>query len=449
MPEQPTEEQLTAMHAAWMAGLKAEGTLVKPDDPVDITTEQFGALLAKHDIAVRLNVRSQRREWNRGSGWEQRTTTLDESIRDALNSLGVKFTLGVTEDGNPAAAKLTKLNFESVILALMHQNQIDPVLEWIESLPAWDKTERVENFLEELFGVAEDTDPEVAKWCARFMFVGIIERAKEPGISIQELPVLVAPQGVGKSTMLQYLLPEEMKMHNDFSFDWEESRRIEASLGYAIVEVTEMSGSTSYKVSVEDIKSWISRRFDTWRLAYKPEAETYPRRFIVVGTTNRTDSLPSDESGNRRFVPIDLLEPRKQYEELIQHMNDEREQLFAEALLMYNSGVRAALPEELKAAAAEQAEGHRHIYSDSIEDAVALLPPGEMSFSRIKDLLSPNLDENEIKKDAAISKALRQADWTRAKQGRPRLWSSPQAWGSDQFVSDLDYEIAEREGLAE
>ena len=43
-----------------------------------------------------------------------------------------------------------------------------------------------------------------------------------------------------------------------------------------------------------------------WRGA--PIQSPLHRRCIIVGTTNRTDVLPNDPSGNRRFVPV-LLNP--------------------------------------------------------------------------------------------------------------------------------------------
>lgn len=433
-----------------------DDALIIPTRPIELLPIPFQEMLACLQIDLRKNVRSDRREWRfvnpetmQWTTWQDSSRDLESFIRAQIKAKGVLFTDGTKDDGSPRLAALSKERFEEVTQAISHIRQVDPLLEWLDQLDEWDLIERIGNVLETVFGVAEDTDTAYAQWCSMFPFVGAIERAKTPGSSIQEVVVLVSSQGTGKSTLLHHLLPPELELTGELSFALDEGRRVEATLGRAIIEITEMGGSTAGKTSIEEIKSFVSRTHDTWRLAYRPEPQSFKRRFVMVGTTNRTDSLPADASGNRRFAPIDLVGAKFEYEDLLNWLNENRDQLWAEALFAYNDGVRAALPKELKEVAALQTEGHRYVYSDSIEDAIALLPPGQMSFSRIKDLLSPNLTDGELKRDSALSKALRTAGWTRAKSGRPRLWSSPPSWGSEQFVSDDDYEQAERQGLAE
>ena len=108
------------------------------------------------------------------------------------------------------------------------------------------------------------------------------------------------------------------------------------------------------------------------RHAFRRNTETAKRRVIVVGTTNRFDSLPNDPSGNRRFVPINLNAATQAVED---YLDEHRDQLWAEALVRHSAGVTPRMPRTLMPHAAVAAETHRN--RDTIlEDALdAALPP--------------------------------------------------------------------------
>ena len=118
------------------------------------------------------------------------------------------------------------------------------------------------------------------------------------------------------------------------------------------------------------ILNWLTREEDigaTKRVPYRANPEPLPRRAIIVGTSN-DDCLPNDPTGNRRFVAIRLQggDP----ENLRTYLENHREQLWAEALVAYCSGVEARLPEDLFARQATGNERFRrrdHILEDELE----------------------------------------------------------------------------------
>ena len=242
--------------------------------------------------------------------------------------------------------------------------RLTPFLEWLELLPAWDDKPRIDELLENLFGCEPS---ETNRWASRYLTLGAVQRADDPGAKLDTMPVLIGEQGIGKSALLRELLPPDYPewFSDGLHLADHPKVRAEAILGRVTVEVSEMAGST--RADLESLKSFVSRRDDgAVRLAYRRNPEPTPRRCIIVGTTNRERPLPNDPSGNRRFLPVEL-----QYGTNIEaFMDKEREQLWAEAVFRHRRLFEdAKLPRRLHGEAAEAAEKHRN-QDVIIEDAI-------------------------------------------------------------------------------
>ena len=87
--------------------------------------------------------------------------------------------------------------------------------------------------------------------------------------------------------------------------------------------------------NIENFKNLITTRCDEVRRPYASLPERLPRRFVMIGTTNRNQFLV-DSTGNRRFVPLEIgagfLIPWKQ-------LAAERDMLWAAAVNAYRSGM--------------------------------------------------------------------------------------------------------------
>ena len=225
-----------------------------------------------------------------------------------------------------------------------------------------------DSLLQELFN-AEDCA--LTRWVSQFLFLGPVHRAYTPGAKLDEMPVLVGPQGIGKSALLLNLFPSENAgwVNDGLHLSADPKVRAEALLGRVVVEASEMAGST--RADLESLKSFISRQNDGGiRLAFRRNPEDAPRRCIVVGTSNRHDSLPNDPSGNRRFIPVVLHAPSQAVEE---YMALHRDLLWSEAIYRHSLSVSPRLPRSLMPQATEAAESHRN-RDTVIEDALAKLP---------------------------------------------------------------------------
>lgn len=314
-------------------------------------------------IGLRWNMRTRQIEISRWKGDKYRQIT--PLIRDTLiEHIRTRCTNAKGKD----VRFNSKTEFVRAARALSSEKQVDPILARIESLPEWDKEARLDSFLDKMFGAG--TDP-LTVWASRYIFVGVIQRARRPGCELQQIPLLVGPQGVGKTTHLQGAVPtgerHETWVKQGLHFDPDPKKMHYQVKRAAIVEWAETRG-VKY-LDLEALKSWLTTSFDTVDEKFEDALE-YPRRFIVVGTANPDDgNLPNDDGGNRRYVVVacpERIEGAKEW------LRKNRNQLWAEALYRYESEerLRANLPDALANAQAARNEEYRE--TDPIEEPLAV-----------------------------------------------------------------------------
>ena len=288
--------------------------------------------LYKLGVWIRYNLRSQKAEmaWD-GNHWREMN---DRTTADLRREIARNFTYQ-THRG-PAPLHFGEQAWNLWFNALLYHVEVDPFMLWLHDLDTWDGTKRLDRWLSDVFDI-QGGNTELVKWASRFIFLGCVCRTFEPGVKLDEMPVLIGPQDIGKSTALRLVLPPEMpELFNDGLHLAEDPKfRAEALQGRAIVEASEMAGST--KAEIESLKAFLSRTDDGGvRMAYRRNPEAMPRRCIIVGTSNNPECLPNDASGNRRFVPINLRDGDP--ETLTEYLNDNRTQIMGRSALHVGCG---------------------------------------------------------------------------------------------------------------
>lgn len=179
--------------------------------------------------------------------------------------------------------------------------------------------------------------------------VGAVQRAFEPGSKMDNVLTYFGPQGTGKSSFLS-LLPPDDGLYADLDFSrFSKSKDIGEDLqGKAIIELGEMRGLR--KVSQGDSKSGLTRQKDTYRDAYGKRSEDHLRGCVFACTVNpKSDGgILTDMTGNRRYWPIEVPGCGKTYEEIKKILDEERDQLWAEAVHYYDQGIKPVLPAEVQ-----------------------------------------------------------------------------------------------------
>ena len=373
-------------------------------------------------IEARWNLRARCCELFFDDTWHQTEDRLTAHLRAEI---GEKFQYE-TQDGE-RPLNFGRDLFSDLLDAIVHRRQEDPFLIWVEGLPAWDKTSRIDGLLTEHFGAI---DSQLTRWASRYIGVGALQRAYEPGSKLDQVPILIGAQGIGKSAFARgWLPPDQPSWHGDaLNLGASDQKQGEAMAGRVVIELSEMAGLR--RADIEKLKNFITSTDDgQFRAAYARNPELINRRCVFVGTSNDQDVLPNDPSGNRRFVPVELkTEIGCEFEPLAKA---NRVQWWAEALHFYKMGVRACLPRDLMADAAEAAEGHRRV--DTIEQDVRALIVGDgLKTVTINDLAlqleMPSLPDMPMQK--RLADALRSIGWVKRQRSingtRHRFWCAPE-----------------------
>lgn len=240
------------------------------------------------------------------------------------------------------------------VYALNHR--VNLLRDYLNTLQ-WDGVKRVDTLLSDYFG-ADDTV--YTREAIRKCLVAAIARLYNPGIKFDQMLILAGPQGIGKSTFFRLL---GMRWYTDSLYTFEGKEAAELLQGFWIVECGELSGMSKSEMNV--VKQFISKCEDTYRAAYGRRTGSYPRRCLLVGTTNETEFL-KDETGGRRFWPVDLgkhMHGKSVFRDLL----DEVPMIWAEAMSLYRAGEPLILSSEAEGMAKQSQEEHRESnYSEGL-----------------------------------------------------------------------------------
>ena len=267
----------------------------------------------------------------------------------------------------------------SKILAQATANKVHPVRRMLLDLPGWDQQERIRRVAAEILG---EPKPLAFQYILRSM-VGAVRRVFQPGCKMDTLPVLVGPQGSYKSTFWKILYGAEW--FSDSPIDLDSKDGMMNIHRRWCTELPEIDHLTSTK-SAERMKAFTSSSEDIFRPPFSRSVNVFPRSCVLVGTANREGFLV-DPTGSRRYWPI-LVHG----EIRLDLLHEWRDQLWAEALNAYYSGVEHWLPRGMETLRQEDASRFEaeEPWSAEIDEVVGKLSIAGQSASDgypISDLL--------------------------------------------------------------
>ena len=238
---------------------------------------------------------------------------------------------------------------KDALLAVASERAYHPVREYLDALPEWDGTERIDTLLTDYLG-AEDSG--YTRAVMRKTLAAAVARIYQPGVKFDSVLILNGPQGIGKSTLFARLAGAWFSDSLTLT-DMRDKAGPEKLQGYWVLELGELAGMK--KTDVETVKSFLSRVDDKYRASYGLNVESHPRQCVIVGSTNTESGFLRDITGNRRFWPVRVngQSEKKPW----QLSGEDVLQIWAEAKAAYENGENLYLEGEAAAAAAcEQAD---------------------------------------------------------------------------------------------
>lgn len=238
----------------------------------------------------------------------------------------------------------SKAALEEAIDTVADENRFHPIRDWLKGLKH-DGKSRIERWLVHVLGLDEaKLKPAKLRYLqlvGRYLLLGLVARVLTPGCKFDYTPVLEGKGGLGKSTLIKDLVGTAYfsDTHFEIGSGKDPYEQLAGIWGYELSEMTALRRADS-----EQAKQFLSSQVDRFRGAYGRYVVAHPRQCVVFCSTNKRQYLP-DLSGNRRYWPFDVPQrPNREW------LLARREQLFAEAVALFQAGERIfPTPEEEEA----------------------------------------------------------------------------------------------------
>ena len=266
--------------------------------------------------------------------WKRRSTTITDTDLNNIK-LYMEENYELCSDGN----------IEKAVDITASENSYHPIRDYLESLK-WDGESRIRSLLPKYLGADDD---KYTYSVMKLLMIAAISRIYEWGCKFEIMICLVGGQGAGKSTFFRFLACRDEWFTDDLK-RMDDEKVYQKMQGHWIIEMSEMMATVNAR-SIEEIKSFISRQKETYKIPYDRFPEDRPRQCVFVGTTNNLDFLPLDRSGNRRFAPV-MVHPERVKKHILEDEEESRAyiaQAWAEAMCLYKSGDRSlTLPSSIE-----------------------------------------------------------------------------------------------------
>ena len=276
----------------------------------------------KLEGAIRYNILTERIDIVKPLWWSKPTTTLnDTDLSYLMLYLEDQYTL------------TSEKKIQKAISIVADCNKYHPIRDYLNGLE-WDGTERIRCALPHFLGAEES---EFTYECLRLFMLGAISRVFKPGSKFETMLCLVGGQGAGKSTFFRLLAVRDEWFSDDLK-RIDDDNVYRKMQGHWIIEMSEMIATANAK-SIEEIKSFLSRQKEVYKIPYETHPADRLRQCVFGGTSNAMDFLPLDRSGNRRFLPVQVC-PEQAEVHILEDEAASRaylQQVWAEAMTIYRT----------------------------------------------------------------------------------------------------------------
>jgi len=263
-----------------------------------------------------------------------------------------RFYLSLAEQGYKVSKELAV----DCLIQVAHENPYDPVRLYLEHVAATVKPAYIDG-LATAYLRPEDAalnQATIYDHMIRCTLIGAVRRAFEPGCKHDTACVLMGDQGARKSSFWECLggkffsdalgdissKDDLMVLHRSWIMEW--------------AEIDHIMG----RKQAGQVKAFLSQATDLFRVPYGKATEAFPRRGIIVGSTNRSTGFLIDDTGNRRFwvIPTTCTESNPIDTPTLMA---ERDAIWSAAVHAYRNGERNYLPADLANIVSQENESYQ------------------------------------------------------------------------------------------
>ena len=312
--------------------------------PEDTIQAMKTELFLNSNYELRKNLLTGAAEYREKFSDDQRFKPLTEEVRNDM-------TLRATELGLKSWDRDVNRFIDSTRI-----EQYDPVNSWLDQLPNWDG----HDYISELAARVPTSQPHWEKYL-RYWLVGMVAQWRESDKQLTGnalTPLLIGRQGCGKTRFCKIILPPELRDYYNDKLNFKNEFDLNIALtSFALINIDEFDKTTNSQQIV--LKYLLSSSDVKFRPPYGKTIKLYRRYTSFIGTTNQLKPLV-DPTGSRRFVCVGVT-GNINFEDNLYH-----EQLFAQALHLFNKGERFWLNDDEITTLIQENEPYQHL-NDLVE----------------------------------------------------------------------------------
>ena len=219
--------------------------------------------------SIRRNSLTERIDIEKDLGWCRSDTAVTDTD---INYLQLYF----EENYSITAEK----NIQCALDIVANEAHYHPICDVLLGLQ-WDGEARICNALTKFLGVEKTPYTTEA---FKIFLLGAIQRVFHPGSKFDTMLCLVGGQGAGKSTFIRLLAMNDSWFSDDIK-KLSDDNLYRVLYGHWIIEMAEMLATANAR-SIEEIKSFLSRQKDTYKVPY----EKYPSVMNIKQTVERANT---------------------------------------------------------------------------------------------------------------------------------------------------------------
>jgi hypothetical protein len=302
--------------------------------------------LEAHDLLRHLRLRAADGDFLRWNTFAQQIEMDGRALEHAEH-----FYLELADEGYKVSKELAL----DCLLKVAQEYPYDPVCMYLEHVAATVPPTYIGGLASTYIRPGEGLDgPTLYDHMLKATLIGAVRRVFEPGCKHDTALVLVGDQGARKSSFWAVLGGQFYSASLGDVSDKDDLLKLHRSW---IMEWAELDHITGRKHAGQ-VKSFLSQGTDLFRQPYGKAVEEYPRRGIIVGSTNRTTGFLQDETGNRRFLVIPTT-CNEQNPIDTPTLAAERDAILSGAVHAYRAGELNYLPQDLAQQVAAENESYQ------------------------------------------------------------------------------------------
>ena len=224
----------------------------------------------------------------------------------------------------------------NLFLTVLNSNVIpmmNPLREYVESLPAWDSSQP--DYIDQAASqvhMSSEEENQLWHYCFKKWLVALVAGWREEDVVNHQVIVFVGKQGIYKSTWLYRLMPPQLADYVTDNIDIERLDKDEKlrAAEYGLIIIDELDKLTDKQLNT--LKAMITNTKVDVRASYGRHKEKRTRVASYAASGNKQEFL-TDQTGNRRWLPFNVISVDSPYTHTLPY-----DGMYAQALYLLRNG---------------------------------------------------------------------------------------------------------------